>query len=120
MGQYWIPDAPPMDQGTEESCCVFADYWGEKITAQNPNFLQLPDARNPASLAPADVANTADQFAAFLNRLQVHTYLPQYCLRVKHESDGPPTCQFFFPLKLFPEPIVTKEINNKSWLFSPA
>jgi hypothetical protein len=36
-GLLWIPDAPPMDMDTEESHCDFADYWGEKITAQNPN-----------------------------------------------------------------------------------
>ena len=118
-GLYWIPDAPPMDQETEGSRGDFADYWGEKITADNPNPLRLPDARNPASLAPTDVSNTADQFAAFLNRLQIHTCRPQYCLRVKHGSDEPPSCRFFYPRKLFPEPVVTKEINHKSWLFSP-
>ena len=45
---------------TEESRRIFAGYWGEKITAQNPDPSQLPNARNPTSLAPADVANTAD------------------------------------------------------------
>ena len=113
-GLIWIPDAPPMDQDTEESCRVFAGYWGEKITAQNPDPSRLPDTRNPASLTPADVANTADQFTAFLNHFQVHTCRPRYCLRVKHGSDGPPTCCFFFPRKLFPEPVVTKKINHKS------
>jgi hypothetical protein len=118
-GLYWIPDAPPMDQETEGSHGDFADYWGEKITADNPNPLRLPNARNPASLAPTDVSNTADQFAAFLNRLQIHTCRPQYCLHVKHGSDEPPSCRFFYLRKLFPEPVVTKEINHKSWLFSP-
>jgi hypothetical protein len=44
-----------------------------KITAWNLDPLQLPNAWNPASLALADVANTIDQFAAFLNRLQMHS-----------------------------------------------
>jgi hypothetical protein len=105
-----------MDQETKESRSDFAGYWGERITADNPNPLRLPDAQNPASLAPADVANTADQFAAFLNRLQVHTCQPRYCLRVKPGSDEPPSCRFFYPQKLFDEPVVTKEINHKSWL----
>ena len=65
------------------------------------------------------MANTPDQFAAFLNRLQVHTCRPQYCLRIKHGSDEPPSCRFFYPRELCPEPIVTKGINHKSWLFSP-
>ena len=85
----------------------------------NPNSSRPPDARNPTSLAPADVANTPDQFAAFLNHLQVHTYRPQYCLRIKYGSDEPPSYHFFYPQELCPEPIVTKGINYKSWLFSP-
>jgi hypothetical protein len=93
-GLIWIPDVPPIDQDTEESCRIFAGYWGENITAQNPDPSRLPDARNPASLALADVANTADQFAAFLNCFQVHTCRPRYCLYVKHSSDKPPTCHF--------------------------
>ena len=67
-GLLWIPDAPPMIQDTEGSRGDFASYWGERITAYNPNPSRPPDARNPASLAPADVANTPDQFAAFLNQ----------------------------------------------------
>jgi ATP-dependent DNA helicase PIF1 len=59
-GLFWIPAAPPLDQETEESRARFAQYWGPIITAWNPDPLRLPDARNPASLAPADVANTAD------------------------------------------------------------
>ena len=34
---YWIPDAPPMNQDTEESRRDFASYWGDRITAHNPN-----------------------------------------------------------------------------------
>ena len=117
---FWIPAAPPLDQETEESRARFAQYWGPIITAWNPDPLRLPDARNPASLAPADVANTADQFAAFLNRLQMHsTCRAPYCLRVKKAGDQI-TCRFFFPRPLFPDPVVTREINGKTWLFSPA
>ena len=117
---FWIPAAPPLDQETEESRARLAQYWGPIITAWNPDPLRLPDARNPASLAPADVANTADQFAAFLNRLQMHsTCRAPYCLRVKKAGDQL-TCRFFFPRPLFPDPVVTKEINGKTWLFSPA
>jgi hypothetical protein len=108
-----------MDQDTKGSHSDFADYWGERIMADNLNPLRLPDALNPTSLTLIDVANTADQFAAFLNHLQVHMYQLQYCLRVKHSSNEPPFYCFFYPQKLFPQPVVTKEINHKSWLFSP-
>jgi hypothetical protein len=118
---FWIPTAPALDQETEESRAEFGRYWGALITAWNPDPLRAPDARNPASLAPADVANTADQFAAFLNRLQIHsTCRAPYCLRRKKDSDTPLECRFFFPRPLFSDPVVTKEINHKSWLFSPA
>jgi ATP-dependent DNA helicase PIF1 len=118
---FWIPTAPALDQETEESRAEFARYWGALITAWNPDPLRAPDARNPASLAPADMANTADQFAAFLNRLQIHsTCRAPYCLRRKKDSDTPPECRFFFPRPLLSAPVVTKEINHKSWLFSRA
>lgn len=66
------------------------------------------------------MANTPDQFAALLNRLQIHsTCRAPYCLRLK-KGEHQPTCRFFFPRPLFTEPLVTKEINKKSWLFSPA
>jgi len=110
-GLFWIPTAPPLDQDTEESRAAFARYWGALITAWNPDSLRLPDARNPASLDPADVANTADQFAAFLNRLQMHsTCRAPSCLRVKNGGDQP-TCRFFFPRPLFTEAVVTRVIN---------
>ncbi|EXU94545.1 PIF1-like helicase, partial [Metarhizium robertsii] len=119
-GLFWIPAAPPLDQETDESRAKFAQYWGSVITAWNPDKSRLPDARNPASLAPADVANTADQFAAFLNRLQMHPACrAPYCLRAKKGEDTP-TCRFFFPRPLFTAPVVTKAINHKAWLFSPA
>jgi hypothetical protein len=119
-GLFWIPAAPPLDQETEESRARFAQYWGSIITAWNPDPLRLPDARNPAFLAPADVANTVDQFAAFLNRLQMHSACrAPYCLRAKKCGDHP-TCRFFFPRPLFTDPVVTKDINHKAWLFSPA
>ena len=76
---------------------------------------------NPAAIQPDDVVNTADQFAAFVNRFQVHTQCkPSYCLRAKKNSSEPPKCRFFFPRPLFTDPVITKDINNKHWLFSPA
>jgi ATP-dependent DNA helicase PIF1 len=119
-GLFWIPTAPSLDQETDESRAEFAQYWGSVITAWNPDPLRAPDARSPASLAPADVANTGDQFAAFLNRLQIHSACrAPYCLRVK-KGGGNPTCRFFFPRPLFTAPVVTKDINHQAWLFSPA
>ena len=64
---FWVPSAPPLDQSTDASWSVFIKYWGERITAWNPDPLQLPDDRNPASLLHINVTNTSDQFAAFLN-----------------------------------------------------
>lgn len=116
---FWIPTAPPLDQDADESRAAFAQYWGVRITAWNPDPLRLPDARNPASLALADLANTTDQFAALLNRLQMHSACrAPYCLRATR--DQAPTCRFFFPRPLFPHPVVTRDINHKGWLFSPA
>ena len=77
---FWTESSPPLDPLTDEQRAIFAEYWGQRITAWNPDQLRLPDARNPASLAPADVTNTSDQFAAFLNRLQLHSACrPSYC-----------------------------------------
>ena len=108
-----------MDQSTEESRARFAQYWGQRITAWNPDPLRLPDARNPASLPPSNVVNTPDQFAAFLNRLQLHTCRLSYCLRLKKALETL-ICRFFFPRPLYQEPTVTKDINHKDWVFSPA
>jgi ATP-dependent DNA helicase PIF1 len=110
-----------MDQSTEESRALFAQYWGLRITAWNPDPLRLPDARNPASLPPSDVVNTPDQFTAFLNRLQLHTCRPSYCLRLKKGSNSnTPKCRFFYPRPPYQEPTVTMDINQKDWMFSPA
>jgi ATP-dependent DNA helicase PIF1 len=109
---FWVPSAPPMDQSTDELRAVFAQYWGQQITAWNLDPSRVPDARNPASLPPINVVNTTDQFTAFLNRLQLHTTCrPSYCLRVQKGSTIP-TCRFFFPRPLCQEPIVTKDINH--------
>src|ERR1700733_12028574 len=118
---FWIPSAPPLDVTTAEARAQFAQYWGMNITAWNPDQLRPPDARNPASLARKDVANTADKFCAFLNRLQVHsTCRVPYCLWPKKGSEAPSSCRFFFPRPLFLALVVTQEINHKGWLFSPA
>src|SRR5580704_2390740 len=42
------------------------------------------------------------------------------CLQVKKGEDKTLYCRFFFPRPLFDELVVTKDINHKSWLFSPA
>ena len=118
---FWIPSAPSMNCGTDESRAEFARYWGARITAWNPDPLRSPDVCNPVSLAWADVANTADQFAAFLNHLQMHsTCRVPYCLRPKRGSLQPPTYRFFFPRPLFTDAVVTRDINRKGWMFSPA
>jgi ATP-dependent DNA helicase PIF1 len=118
---FWIKTAPTMKVDTDEMRALFAEYWGERITAWNPDETRRPDAMNPAAIQPDDVVNTADQFAAFVNRFQVHTQCkPSYCLRAKKNSSEPPKCRFFFPRPLFTDPVITKDINNKHWLFSPA
>ena len=48
---FWIPGAPPLNVETEEACTTFAQYWGAINIALNLDLLQLPDARNPSSLA---------------------------------------------------------------------
>jgi hypothetical protein len=116
----WTKEGPLLDPSTDEERDVFAAYWGRRITAVNPDPQRPPDLRNPASLAPSDVANTADQFAALLNRLQQHTCSPTYCLRTKKGCTAA-QCRFFYPRPLATEPAVTKEINNnKGYMFAPA
>ena len=66
---FWIPSVPSLNQSTAELRELFARYWGERITAWNPNPSRVPDAQNPASLRFADVVNSEDQFTTFLNRL---------------------------------------------------
>jgi hypothetical protein len=115
---FWTESGPPLDPLTDEQRATFATYWGQRITAWNPDQLRLPDARNPASLAPSDVTNTSDQFTAFLNRLQLHsTCRPSYCLRTKK---GVTSCRFFYPRPLAQQPTVTKGINHRDYMFAPA
>jgi hypothetical protein len=103
-GLYWVPSAPLLGPDTDESRLEFARYWGLRITAWNPDQLRPPDLQHPSSLAPADVANTANQFTAFINRFQVHsTCSYPYCFR-RQDSN---ICRFFFPRPLFREPVVT-------------
>jgi hypothetical protein len=67
------------------------------------------------------MVNSNDQFTAFLNRLQMHLVCrPGACLWVKKGKDKTLYCRFFFPRPLFDDPVVTKDINHKSWLFSLA
>lgn len=118
---FWIPTAPNLGCKTLDEMQEFAEYWGLRITAINPDPNRQPDACNPASLPPTAVQNTTDQFTAFVNRLQRHNHCTvSYCLRSKKGSTAPPTCRFFFPRPLFPTATVTTEINCKSQMFSPA
>jgi hypothetical protein len=117
---FWTESGPQLDPLTDEQRAIFAEYWGQRITAWNPDQLRLPDARNPASLAPAEVTNTSDQFAAFLNRLQLHSACrPSYCLRTR-KGDTQPSCRFFYPRPLASRAAVTKDINHKDYMFAPA
>ena len=117
---FWTESGPPLDPSTEEDRAAFAAYWGERVTAWLPDRHRLPDARNPASLLPSAVVNTADQFTAFANRLQKHTICrPSYCLRTK-KAGGEPYCRFFFPRPLTERAIITKDINHKDYMFAPA
>ncbi|CAG8983615.1 hypothetical protein HYALB_00004637 [Hymenoscyphus albidus] len=116
----WIPPAPSLDQESDTAREAFAGYWGELITAWNPDPLRRPDLRNPASLHPTDVANTSDQFKALVNRLQKHSNCTtSYCLRTNKETKQS-SCRFFFPRPLFAGATITRAINPKAWLFSPA
>jgi hypothetical protein len=117
---FWTEQGPALDPSTDQERATFAAYWGERITAWNPDQLRPPDARNPASLTPSAVTNTADQFAALLNRLQLHsTCRLSYCLR-KKKDDPTPRCRFFYPRPLRQDPSVTTEVNQKNYMFAPA
>ena len=117
---FWVKQAPVLGQLTDAFRATFARFWGQKITALNPHPLRLPDTRNPASLQSSLVMNTADQFAAFLNRLQQHTTCrPSYCLRTR-KGASKLECRFFYPRPLIETPTVTNQIRPGSWLFAPA
>jgi hypothetical protein len=116
----WTRTGPPLDPPTDADREAFAAYWGERITAWVPDPQRLPDARNPASLSPSAVTNTADQFTALVNRLQMHTTCrPSYCLRTRKDG-ADPYCRFYFPRPVTEHATVTKDINHKSYLFAPA
>ncbi|OBT60171.1 hypothetical protein VE03_10249 [Pseudogymnoascus sp. 23342-1-I1] len=76
----------------------------------NPDPHRPPDLRNPASLRPSDVANTPDQFAALLNRLQQHTCSPAYCLRTE-KGGAAARCPFFYP-----RPLASDKVNQSEEL----
>jgi hypothetical protein len=115
----WIEKAPKMDMSTEESRAEFARFWDDYITAQNPDPYRRPDARNPAALPFVAIANTEDQFAALLNRLQMHpTCSFPYCLRKVKGSDCM-RCRFFFPRPLRDQAACSKEVNGKKYMFCP-
>ncbi len=112
---FWVPTAPSLDQSTAELRTIFARYWAKSITAWNPIPSWAPNAQNLAALQFSDVANSTDQFAAFLNRLQMHSICrPGACLRVKKGLENTSYCRFFFPRPLFDDLVVTKDINYKS------
>jgi hypothetical protein len=54
---------------------IVQSCWGERIAAWNPDELRMLDATNPATLQPESVANTADQFAAFVTPTRIHSSL---------------------------------------------
>jgi hypothetical protein len=78
---------------------MFDLFIGTKLFASWPALLPgavlvglfwLQTSYNPASLRPTDVRNTSDQFAALLDRLQMHSQCrPNYCLRVRKGNVTP-------------------------------
>jgi ATP-dependent DNA helicase PIF1 len=113
----WIHHGPGMNMSTEELRRLFADFWDGKITAWNPNSARPADNRNPASLPFTDVSNTADQFAAFVNRFQMHCSCPGPSCRRKNKETGEESCRFFYPRPLQEVAEVTRNINKKGWMF---
>lgn len=115
----WIEKAPEMDMSTEESRAKFSRYWDEYITAQNPDPYRRPDSRNPAALPFVAIANTEDQFAALLNRLQMHPPCTfPYCLRKIKGTDSM-RCRFSFPRQCRDHADCSKEVNDKKYKFLP-
>jgi ATP-dependent DNA helicase PIF1 len=115
---FWL-DGPPLDQLKGPAGDRFAEYWGSRVTAENPDQIRPPDSRNPAALQPTAVTNTSDQFAALLNRLQMHSQCrPSYCLRSKAGSLDQ-YCRFWFPRPLSTIPMITDQINHKNLMFAP-
>ena len=110
--------APPLGISTAEIRDRFATFWSDFITAVNPAPSRLPDACNPASLPWEDVQNTSDQFAAFINRFQMHPACRPGCLR-ENISTKEVNCRFYFPRPIRDVPAITREIDNKSWRFAP-
>lgn len=80
----------------EEVRARFTAFWSDYVTALNPDARRPPDIRNPASLTRYNVKNTADQFAAFVNRFQIHMQCaPGYCLR-ENKVTKEHSCRFYF------------------------
>ncbi len=110
--------SPLLDLLTDKQQATFVTYQGQQITAQNPNQLRLLDIYNLASLVLANMTNTADQFIAFLNQLQLYSaYCLSYYLQTKKGVIG---CQFFYLRLLTQQAIVITEINYKNYMFTLA
>ena len=117
---FWTKLAPLLDLQIDQEHTGFAEYQGQCIMAWNLDLSQLPDTCNLALLAPTNITNTPDQFVALLNHLQQHsTCSLSYYLQKKKGSNSI-QCWFFYLWPLYTDLVVTKEVNEKSYIFALA
>ena len=113
----WIEKAPKMDMLARGVCSIlgWVYHCTESRSLQAP---WRPDARNSASLPFVSIANTEDQFAALLNRLQMHPLVlsPISCARLGADRMR---CHFFLSLSrpCRDEAPCSKEVNSKKYMF---
>ncbi|PGH14938.1 hypothetical protein GX50_09011, partial [[Emmonsia] crescens] len=124
-GFFYSSDAPVADMRTETSRRGLAMYWGNAISAVNPNPTRLPDGRHPSSLPFHQQVNSKDYCAALINRFGRHTqHSEAYCLR-KDRASGEVKCRFYYPRPLRDEAAICcrngepgPPAHKSQWAFS--
>lgn len=118
----WIESAPKMAPKTVDERDEFAKYWNDRIVAFHPDPMRPQDNRHPCSLPFVDIANSHDQVAALLNRVQRHnTCILGKCLQKKVLPGGGAIerCRYQFPRPLRHEAALSFEVDHKSLRFVP-
>ena len=94
-GFLWLNGAPAVRTGTDYSHETLSQWWGDWVTAVNPDCTLLP-GKNPVSLPITEHLNTWLHLTECLNHYQRHKCSEAYCLqKIKDVEER--CCCFHFP-----------------------
>ena len=114
-GFLWLDGAPAVRTGTDLERETLARWWGDWVTAVNPNSTLLP-GKNPASLPITERSNTRLHLTECLNRYQRHKCSDGYCLR-KIKDVEEKRCRFHFPQAFRTIATVSRDQNPKYYKY---